>query len=151
MHALKRTSLFGCRGVPSTSRLLPPQTVIPSGFALLMQDLQDSSEEDEGDGNEYDTTDRFLVADDAAEDEEGEEGADGAAALRRRKRRRRREEDEELDEEDYELIVCFSWPSRLHSMCQELKDPPLLFQTSPVLSPDDTYRGVFLMDKGVMR
>ena len=75
-----------------------------------MQDLQDSSEEDEGDGNEYDTTDRFLVADDAASDEEGEEGEDGSAK-RRKKRRRRREEDEELDEEDYELIV--SYPSRL--------------------------------------
>ena len=89
-------------------------------FRLPMQDLQDSSEEDEGDGNEYDTTDRFLVADDAAEDEEGKQGADGAAQCRR-KRRRRREEDEELDEEDYELIVSLSWPSRLHRMCQELK------------------------------
>ena len=72
-----------------------------------MQDLQDSSEEDEGEGNEYDTTDRFLVADDAAEDEDGKGGEEGAAK-RRKKRRRRREEDEELDEEDYELIVSLS-------------------------------------------
>ena len=71
-----------------------------------MQDLQDSSDEDEGAGNEYDVTDRFLVADDAAEDDEDgeEEGGDGATK-RRKKRRRRREEEEELDEEDYELIV----------------------------------------------
>ena len=94
-----------------------------------MQDLQDSSEEDEGDGNEYDTTDRFLVADDAAEDEEGEGGADGAAQ-RRKKRRRRREEDEELDEEDYELIVSLSLQITLQIMCQELEQP-FLFQVSP--------------------
>ena len=72
-----------------------------------LQDLQDSSEEEEeGEGNEYDVTDKFLVADDDAED-----GGDGVAegtegsAKRKKKRRRRRESDEELDEEDYELIV----------------------------------------------
>ncbi len=71
-----------------------------------LQDLQDSSEEEEGEGNEYDVTDKFLVADDDAEDGgEGEaEGAEGSAK-RKKKRRRRRESDEELDEEDYELIV----------------------------------------------
>ena len=52
------------------------------------QDLQDSSEEEEGEGNEYDVTDKFLVADDDAEvDEEGE---DGDAAAKRKKKRRRR-------------------------------------------------------------
>ena len=103
----------------------------------MMQDLQDSSEEDEGDGNEYDTTDRFLVADDAAEDEDEEGGKEGAAK-RRKKRRRRREEDEELDEEDYELIVSPLLQTTLHSVCQKLKHPPLCHM-SPVLSPEYTY------------
>ena len=73
---------------------------------IWLQDLQDSSDEEEGEGNEYDVTDKFLVADDDAEDAgEGEaEGAEGSAK-RKKKRRRRRESDEELDEEDYELIV----------------------------------------------
>ena len=149
MHALNKTSVFGL-GVYQALVGCSRSGYHSFSFSLMMQDLQDSSEEDGGDGNEYDTTDRFLVADDAAEDEEGE-GGEEDAAQRRRKRRRRREEDEELDEEDYELIVSLSWPSRLHRMCQELKHAPLLFQTSPVLSPYDTHRGVFLMDKGVMR
>ena len=74
--------------------------------AIWLQDLQDSSDEEEGEGNEYDVTDKFLVADgDADEDEDAEaDGAEGTAK-RKKKRRRRRESDEELDEEDYELIV----------------------------------------------
>ena len=107
-----------------------------------MQDLQDSSEEDEGDGNEYDTTDRFLVADDAEEGEEGEGGEDGAAK-RRKKRRRRREEDEELDEEDYELIVSLPLPPcRMRIMRSGLQHS-LLFQMSPVLSPKTRVEGCF--------
>jgi len=56
--------------------------------AICLQDLQDSSEEEEGEGNEYDVTDKFLVADDDAEDDE--EGGEGDAAAKRRKKRRRR-------------------------------------------------------------
>lgn len=81
-----------------------------SAYSVVpLQDLQDSSDEDEGEGNEYDVTDKFLVADDdEAEDNDGD-GAEGdAAAKRRKKRRRRREAEEELDEEDYELIVSTS-------------------------------------------
>ena len=102
----------------------------------MMQDLQDSSEEDEGDGNEYDTTDRFLVADDAAEDDDGEGGEEGAAK-RRKKRRRRREEDEELDEEDYELIVSPLLQSTLHSVCQKLSTLPCVI--CPLSCPLNTH------------
>ncbi len=80
-----------------------------SNSVAPLQDLQDSSDEDEGEGNEYDVTDKFLVADDDEAEDNDEEGVEGdAAAKRRKKRRRRREAEEELDEEDYELIVSAS-------------------------------------------
>ena len=95
-----------------------------------LQDLQDSSDEEEGEGNEYDVTDKFLVADDDEAEDNDEDGAEGdAATKRRKKRRRRREAEEELDEEDYELIVstsahvaCYS-PWKVASACMPERLP----------------------------
>lgn len=68
---------------------------------LSLQDLQDSSEEEEEGQNEYDMNDRFLVADEDEDDEDGEEGTEEE----KKRRRRRKRKEAQLDEEDYELIV----------------------------------------------
>ncbi len=80
--------------------------------SLIVQDLADSSEEEEDGGNDYDLEDKFLVADeDASEEGEGGEGEGGEAGAKRRRKRKRRREEQLLDEEDYELIV------RTHAGC----------------------------------
>jgi hypothetical protein len=84
----------------------------------LLQDLQDSSEEEEEGQDEYDLDDKFLVGDEDEEDEDGEE--EGTEEEKKRRRRKKRKE-AQLDEEDYELIVrpstilsCYATSCAMH-------------------------------------